>query len=40
MKKSIIATMVAITLVATSCNHGNGELVNEKQAAVIIRRAT
>ena len=27
--------MVAITLVATSCNHGNGELVNEKQAAVI-----
>ncbi len=35
MKNVIIATMVAIALVATSCNHGNGELVNEKQAAVI-----
>ena len=35
MKKSILATLVAITLVATSCNHNNGELVNEKQAAVI-----
>lgn len=35
MKNVIIATMAAIALVATSCNHGNGELVNEKQAAVI-----
>ena len=35
MKKSIIATMVAIAFLSVGCNHNNGELVNEKQAAVI-----
>ena len=35
MKKTLIATIVAITLVATSCNHGEGNLVNEKQVQVI-----
>ena len=31
----IIATIVAIALVATSCKHGEGNLVNEKQVQVI-----
>lgn len=35
MKKTIIATMVAIAFLAVGCNHGNGELVNEKQAQVL-----
>jgi len=35
MKKTFIATIVAIAFVAASCNHGNGELVNEKQAQVL-----
>ena len=35
MKKTIIATVVAAAFLAVGCNHGNGELVNEKQAQVI-----
>ncbi|MBP5496675.1 MAG: peptidase M75 [Bacteroidales bacterium] len=35
MKKTIIATIVAAAFLAVGCNHGNGELVNEKQAQVI-----
>jgi predicted lipoprotein len=35
MKKTFIATIVAIAFVAAGCNHGNGELVNEKQAQVL-----
>lgn len=35
MKKTILATMVAIAFLAVGCNHGNGELVNEKQAQVL-----
>ncbi len=35
MKKTFIATMVAIAFLAVGCNHGNGELVNEKQAQVL-----
>lgn len=35
MKKTFIATIVAIAFVAASCNHGNGSLVNEKQAQVL-----
>ena len=35
VKKTLIATIVAIALVATSCNHGEGNLVNEKQVQVI-----
>ena len=35
MKKTLIATIVAIARVATSCNHGEGNLVNEKQVQVI-----
>lgn len=31
----IIATIVAIALVATSCKHGEGNIVNEKQVQVI-----
>ena len=35
MKKAFIATIVAIAFLAVGCNHGNGELVNEKQAQVL-----
>ena len=35
MKKTFIATIVAIAFLAVGCNHGNGELVNEKQAQVL-----
>ena len=35
MKKTFIATIVAAAFLAVGCNHGNGELVNEKQAQVI-----
>ncbi len=35
MKKTIVATVVAMSMFAVGCNHGSGELVNEKQAAVI-----
>ena len=35
MRKTIIATIVAIAFVAAGCHHGNGELVNEKQAQVL-----
>jgi len=35
MKKAIVATIVAMSMFAVGCNHGSGELVNEKQAAVI-----
>ncbi|MBR3559464.1 MAG: peptidase M75 [Bacteroidales bacterium] len=35
MKKTIVATIVAMSMFAVGCNHGSGELVNEKQAAVI-----
>ena len=35
MKKTIIATIVAIAFLSVGCKHGNGELVNEKQAQVI-----
>jgi predicted lipoprotein len=35
MKRTFIATIVAIAFLAVGCNHSNGELVNEKQAQVI-----
>ena len=35
MKKTIIATFVALSMLTVGCNHGNGELVNEKQVQVI-----
>jgi len=35
MKKTITATIVAIAFLSVGCNHGSGELVDEKQAAVI-----
>ena len=35
MKKTIIATLVAIALLAVGCKHGEGNLVNEKQKQVI-----
>ena len=35
MKKTFIATIVAIAFLAVGCNHGNGELVNEKQTQVL-----
>ena len=37
MKKSalIVATVVAVSMVAVGCRHGSGELVNEKQVQVI-----
>ncbi len=35
MKKTIVATVVAMSMFTVGCNHGSGELVNEKQAAVI-----
>ncbi len=35
MKKTIVATIVAMSMFVVGCNHGSGELVNEKQAAVI-----
>ncbi len=35
MKKTFFAIIVAIAFVAAGCNHGNGSLVNEKQAQVL-----
>ena len=35
MKKTTLATLVAIALLAVGCKHGEGNLVNEKQVQVI-----
>ena len=35
MKKTFLATLVAIALLAVGCKHGEGNLVNEKQVQVI-----